>query len=186
MDGRRERRVDIKIDDMDLKIIRILQNNGREKLVDIGKKVGLTHPTVKERIGRLIESGLVKIQANLNIRAINYIVGFIGLEVIDPTVVQFLVENLAKCPRVLLIGYGSGDYNMFLVLIAPDVETLSGFIENNLRRIDAVRKISFSIGNIYYPDFLPARVVEEKECLKVCEECEFKNVLKICPGCRPE
>lgn len=48
------------MDGTDLKILEILQQDGRISMKDLGKKVGLTSPAVSERVKRLEESGVIK------------------------------------------------------------------------------------------------------------------------------
>ncbi len=46
------------LDDVDRKILAILQKNGRTPLREISKEVGLAESTIYERIKRLKERGL--------------------------------------------------------------------------------------------------------------------------------
>lgn len=50
----------MKFDKTDLGIIRILQKDARTPLSEISKKLGISRPTVKERIGALQKTGLIK------------------------------------------------------------------------------------------------------------------------------
>jgi len=47
------------MDCTDIKILEILQQDGRISMKDLGKKVGLTSPAVSERVKRLEESGTI-------------------------------------------------------------------------------------------------------------------------------
>lgn len=47
------------MDATDLKILEILQKNGRISMKDLGKLVGLTSPAVTERVRRLEENGVI-------------------------------------------------------------------------------------------------------------------------------
>ena len=48
------------VDIRDIKIMEILQKNGRSTASDIAKEVDLSIPAVGERIKKLIEKGLIK------------------------------------------------------------------------------------------------------------------------------
>ena len=48
------------LDDIDLKILRHLQKDGRETASKIAKKLNLTVPTITERIKKLQESYVIK------------------------------------------------------------------------------------------------------------------------------
>ncbi|HEX9445289.1 MAG TPA: winged helix-turn-helix transcriptional regulator, partial [Candidatus Binatia bacterium] len=48
------------IDEIDIKILSILQNSGRCHLADIAKEVDLSSPAVMERVKKLESSGIIK------------------------------------------------------------------------------------------------------------------------------
>ncbi len=181
--GLGRRRKGVRLDDIDLEILRILYNDGRESLVSIGKKINLTHPSVKDRLRRLYASGLMKIQANINPRKLGYHVGFIMLDISDSSRVKDIIDSLSGCPRVIFIGHVSGDYNMIIVIAAPDAKFLRSFIEKNIRGITGLKKLDFALGDIVYPEYVPIRIVGSDECVERCMTCELRTKLKLCPGC---
>ena len=60
------------LDRVDWKIIAELQKDGRVSLVELGRRVGLKHPSVRARLARLTSSNVIKVQANLNLRKLGY------------------------------------------------------------------------------------------------------------------
>lgn len=50
----------MKLDTVDLAILRILQEDSRSSILDIAKATGVSRPTVKARIERLKQAGIVK------------------------------------------------------------------------------------------------------------------------------
>ena len=50
---------DVVLDDIDLKILTILQKHGRTKRNDLAESVGLSLPSASERIRKLEESGII-------------------------------------------------------------------------------------------------------------------------------
>lgn len=50
----------MKLDQTDIQIINALQENGRATIKDIGQKVGLTSPAVRERMDRMEEEGVIE------------------------------------------------------------------------------------------------------------------------------
>jgi len=168
---------------VDMEILKILYENGRESLVDIGKKVGLTHPSVRERLNRLTRDGVVRIQANINLGKLDYVVGFVTFEVTDPNALTEFTRQLSRCPRVLLIGFTSGNFNLALMVVAKDIDMLRAFIEKNIRSHSFARNISVGIGKIVHPQYMPIQLRTPKECMEMCQQCVFREKLGICPGC---
>ena len=49
-----------KLDDINRKILRLLQQDGRMKRQDVAKEVGLSTPAVSERMNKLLERGIIE------------------------------------------------------------------------------------------------------------------------------
>ncbi len=78
----------------------------------------------------------------------------------------------------------SGDYNLILILIAENFDSLRAFIEKNIRSIAEVRKISVNFGDVVRPDFVPIPFrIHDPCCIPNCDECEMLKDLQICSGC---
>jgi len=60
------------IDDMDLQIIKLLETNGRMPNTESAKKLKTSETTVRKRIKRLIDTGLIKIVAIRNRAKLGY------------------------------------------------------------------------------------------------------------------
>ena len=52
--------MELKLDEIDLKILRILQENSDVNINDIGEKVGLSHTPCWRRIRKLEDAGIIK------------------------------------------------------------------------------------------------------------------------------
>jgi len=172
------------IDKIDHQIIVELQEDGRMSLVALGNKVGLKHSSVRERLLRLIKERTIKVQANISLKKLGYSAAFVGIEAENIGKTLEDISRFEGCPRVLIIGTGSGDYNLFLILVAKDFNTLRAFIEKNIRSLSGIRRISTSFGDIIHPSFVPLPL-EPKDimCKPECDTCEMYALLKLCTGC---
>ena len=50
----------LKLDDLNWKILQCLQNNARESFANIGRTVGLTPPAVAERVKKMEDLGVIE------------------------------------------------------------------------------------------------------------------------------
>ena len=50
----------IRLDDLDWKILKSLQNDARQTYTEIGHSLGLAHSTIYDRIKRMEEQGIIK------------------------------------------------------------------------------------------------------------------------------
>jgi Lrp/AsnC family leucine-responsive transcriptional regulator len=75
------------LDDIDLRILSILQDNGRAHLAEIAKEVDLSSPAVMERVKKLEARGIIKgYQAVLDPKRVGKdVTAFIGVSVALPS-----------------------------------------------------------------------------------------------------
>jgi DNA-binding Lrp family transcriptional regulator len=76
-------RSETELDNIDKKLVSILQKNGRTSLSEIGKDLGMSHVAVSKRLDKLVQSELVKVTAGVNAEYLDAKVLFMGLETED-------------------------------------------------------------------------------------------------------
>ena len=115
------------IDDKDKKILHVLQENGREQLNKIAKKVGLSIDSTHKRIKIMIEKGIFTPTILIDPR----VIGFhliadvkIKLKNVSQKALDDFISHLKKHPRCIELLSIMGDYDFTLVLIAKDGDEL--------------------------------------------------------------
>lgn len=172
-----------RIDDIDLKIIEELRQDGRKKLTELAEKLNMTHPSVHERIKKLIDNEIVKIQANINLSKLNLKAAFVFIRMKDTKEIPRLIEQCSNCSRLLIMGFGSGKYNVFAILLGETFEELRCTIEKNFSNRN-IESLIVSYGEIIYPTFLPIQFNSRPEEIinEICSKCSFYKS-RICGGC---
>ena len=133
------------MDNIDRKILTILQDNARTPLKVIAEQVFLSSPAVSARIERLEAAGLItSYQAQLSAAAMGYqIKAFISLEV-EPRQKPEFYPYVEKCPNVMDCNCVTGDYSMLLKVCFHTTQELDQFI-NQLDQFGRTRtQIVFS------------------------------------------
>ena len=133
------------MDNIDRKILTILQDNARTPLKVIAEQVFLSSPAVSARIERLEAAGLItSYQAQLSAAAMGYqIKAFISLEV-EPRQKPDFYPYIEKCPNVMECNCVTGDYSMLLKVCFHTTQELDQFI-NQLDQFGRTRtQIVFS------------------------------------------
>ncbi len=173
------------MDERDLKIYRILRENGRTKVSEIARKLGISHPSARERLERLEKRGDVKVRALLNIHRRNFVSAVVNLRVRSMDEAEKLADVFAKCPRTVFVATTTGKYNLNLALIAESYPALEATIENTIRPMESVKEMDVSLGSSpAYPEFVDFKldpVREAAPCGKVCTDCYLYG--KKCSGC---
>ena len=133
------------MDNIDRKILTILQQNARTPLKVIAEQVFLSSPAVSARIERLESAGyILGYQAQLSCAAMgSQIKAFINLE-IEPSQKPEFYPYIEGCPNVMECDCVTGDYSMFIKVCFHTTQELDQFI-NQLHRFGRTRtQIVFS------------------------------------------
>jgi Lrp/AsnC family transcriptional regulator for asnA, asnC and gidA len=121
------------LDLLDLKIIKCLNDDGRCTYRVMAEEAGVSEATVKNRIDKLMEEGVIKkftviMDYHKLGRAIK---AFIGLKV-QPAKLQEIVQVIEKNPDVHVLYRTSGDVDLLIEVIFEQMEDLNGFLEKEL------------------------------------------------------
>ncbi|WP_324736469.1 Lrp/AsnC family transcriptional regulator [Thermococcus sp. SY098] len=173
------------MDERDLLIYRLLRKNGRMKVSEIARELGISHPSARERLEKLERRGDLRVQALLNIRKRNFVSAVVNLKVRSMDEAEKLADVFAKCPRTVFVATTTGKYNLNLALIAESYSALEATIENTIRPMESVKEMDVSLGSSpAYPEFVDFKLEPTRKvapCGKVCTECYIYG--KKCSGC---
>ena len=118
-----------KLDNIDKKIIEILQINARTPVKEIAKEVFLSSPAVSARIDHLEKSGVITgYHAQLNPEFLGYhIKAFINLEV-EPFQKKEFYPFIQDVPNVIECNCVTGEYSMLIEVGFQSTVELDHFI----------------------------------------------------------
>ncbi len=136
----------MKLDDLDRKILHILQENGRMSYSGIARKLGVPESTVRLRIRKLQNSGIIrKFAALINPFKAGYsIVAFIAVDV-EPSRVKEAAEELSNLPEVDVLGIATGAHDILMQVTVKDLQELESFLIEKLGRVEGIRSTETSI-----------------------------------------
>ena len=130
----------LQLDDIDKKIVNILQNSFRISYKELGKKVKMAASSVHNRVQKMIDEGIIKKEDTI-INPMNAgfeTIAILGLSV-DPLKMDEIAERIASYDEVLLIATTTGDHDVIVRIIAKDEKSLWRFINEKIKIIDGVK-----------------------------------------------
>jgi Lrp/AsnC family transcriptional regulator, regulator for asnA, asnC and gidA len=134
------------LDAIDRLIMGKLQENGRRSNASISRALGISQSTVKKRIDRLVESGMMRVLAVIDPVAFGH--GqhmMIGINV-KPGYASAVGDALASMPEVSFVAYLVGRYDVWAEVFAPDNDSLLRFISERMVTLDDITRIeTFSV-----------------------------------------
>jgi Lrp/AsnC family transcriptional regulator, leucine-responsive regulatory protein len=136
----------IKIDDIDKKILMLLQHNSTLTYKEIAQKINLSLSPVHDRIKRLEQEGVVEKYVGI----LNKKILGVGLTVFSQvTLIRQTLEvsqvfdvAIKQLPEVVECNFVSGSFDYLLKIIVADMEAYHNFHQMKLSTIEGVSLIN--------------------------------------------
>ena len=149
------------MDDIDRKILTVLQNDARITNADLADKVGLSAAPCLRRVRALEEDGVIRKHVTLlDPAAVN-----LGVTVFVQITLDLQVEGrldifekaIVRRPEVLECYLMTGDSDYLLRVVVPVVAAYERFLKQALTRLEGVASIksSFALKQVKYSTVLP-------------------------------
>lgn len=127
------------LDEIDMKLIRELQQDGRQTHVELAQKLNMGESTVRRRLQRLLKNGSIRVVAVPNpVRLGLNFVCIMHFQIIKEKLRQFGRE-LAQYPNVYYLGIITGEWDIIAVLVLRSPEQLADFMWRVVPRPEVVR-----------------------------------------------
>ncbi len=134
----RERMAYAHLDDVSKAIIEQLQEDGRRPYAAIGKAVGLSEAAVRQRVQRLIESGVMQIVAVTDPMQVGFPrAAMLGVRCDGD--VEVVAEAMAAMPEVDYLVITAGGYDILAEVVCEDDDHLLEVVNRRVRAIPGVR-----------------------------------------------
>lgn len=114
------------LDDIDIKILDSLQQNGRRRRGDLAEEVGLSLPSVSERLRKLEEKGyLTGYTAKLDPKKFGFdVTAYVRVTVRNSDFYQKFIDQAIGCPEVLECHAITGEGSHLLKIRTEKTESL--------------------------------------------------------------
>ncbi len=140
-----DRPVDDILDEIDRRVIKILQVDGRRPNTEIARELKVSETTIRKRVAQLVSRGLINIvavptprAAGLNVSAI------IGISVTLPKLKE-ISEELKRQREVRYVGLSTGRYDIIVEAFFFDHQHFLDFISSRLGRMGCITSLETSM-----------------------------------------
>ncbi|WP_309130052.1 Lrp/AsnC family transcriptional regulator [Brevibacterium sp.] len=125
------------LDEKSKAIIVELQHDGRKSYSAIGKTVGLSEAAVRQRVSRLIESGVMEIVAVTDPLSLGFArQAMVGLKVRGD--ISKVADRLHGYDEIDYLVVTAGSFDILVEIVCESDRHLIEFVNEELRSIDAV------------------------------------------------
>ena len=128
------------MDDLDRKIIELLQINGRASNARIARDVGVSEGTVRRRLRRLVQEEIIRVVAVPDPEKMGLsTVALIGIQA-DPDKLDDVAARLADLPETQYVSLTTGSFDLFIWVALLSSEELGNFLRHMVGAIAGVRR----------------------------------------------
>jgi len=130
------------LDDIDHRILTLLTDEGRISYADLAQRVGLTGPSVADRIRRLESTGILRgFTARLDGPALGLtLTAFIAVTLEPGSDAADFTEALHTMPEVLECHHTAGADDYLLKVCVPGTSGLEDLISERLKKLPGVAR----------------------------------------------
>ncbi len=123
------------IDDIDSKVLAILQQQGRKSWAELGGEVGLSAPAVAERVRKLEDAGILRgFRAELDARVLGWgVTAFVAVTLADIRTRDQFVARIRESSEVLECHHVAGEDDYWLKVRCRDLAELDRFLSTTLK-----------------------------------------------------
>lgn len=128
------------MDELDRKIIQILQENGRASNARIARDVGVSEGTVRRRLKTLVQNSVIKVVALPDPEVLGYDTeALVGIQV-DPDKIDEVAKLLVGLKESSWVSVTTGSFDIFCWVTLPSSEELGNFLKAEVGTIPGVRR----------------------------------------------
>jgi DNA-binding Lrp family transcriptional regulator len=153
----------VKLDAIDRRILRDLQQDGRITNVELAKRAGISAPPCLRRVRALEESGYIKgFHADVDPEALGFgvtVFAMVGLNSQAEADLVAFEERVAAWPLVREMYMMAGETDFILKIVAKDWDTYHHFLTEELTAAPNVEHVRSSL-TIRVSKFLPGVPIE--------------------------
>lgn len=130
------------LDDIDRRLLSVLATDGRISVNELASKANVSRATAYARFDRLQSSGAVKgFQAMVDPSALGYTIAALILLNVEQQYWREVPKKLLSLPGVEYVAFTSGQFDMVLIVRAPDIAALRDVV---LVKLHGMREVKSS------------------------------------------
>ena len=132
----------VEVDELDLKILKMLQEDGRLSFTEIAGVQRLSESTIRKRVHALKKKGVIKkftieiIPSKIGMNT----VAIVGVDV-DPTELLEAAQKLCEIKEIRSVATSTGDHMIMTEIWTRNGRELTKVISEKIGKIDGVKKI---------------------------------------------
>lgn len=146
------------LDELDLQLIRLLQEDARAQYAKLARATGASEATVKRRVEALIGREIITPITWPNMRALGYhIFAIVGIK-IDGYHLDEVAQAISDLPESTLVVTAMGRFDLIAFVVVRDLDSLTALVNDTISAIPGVRETETLVTPKTYKSLLDWRI----------------------------
>ncbi len=132
-------------DDLDRQIIALLREDGRRSNREVARRLGVPEATVRYRVRRLTDSGVLKIAASVDPEHLGYALTSVISVTVEPRQFVAASDAIAAMPEVMWLAITTGASDLVLTASFHNQDEMFTFVTDRLAHVAGITRIETSV-----------------------------------------
>jgi Lrp/AsnC family transcriptional regulator for asnA, asnC and gidA len=129
----------VQLNTLDWEIIQELQKNGREPNSTIAKKLNVTEGTIRQRVKKLLEAGVLRVSGQFNPEFLEgHQLMLMGINIKESSRLEETFHELGQLDEVHSVAISSGRYDLFIKVMVSNNLGVVNFLTQSLAKIEGI------------------------------------------------
>jgi Transcriptional regulators len=124
------------MDEIDLKLLELLKDDGRASYIDLGKQLNLSEAAVRRRVKKLVDDGVIK-KFTIEIKERERAMALTLLSTSPNIPTYEVASNISKIKGVEKVYEITGQYDIAVLISAPSIAEVNKVIDE-IRKANGV------------------------------------------------
>lgn len=139
-------RIDLKLNKIDMDILRLLANDCRVSYAEIAREVHLSRMAVRERVMKMTEEGVIeKFTVQLNSPKVGLNTAVFLQIAATPSEIDYVASELCKYPQIESVYATTGKNELHVHGYVKDFGELNNFIFEEVYKIKGITEVNFNL-----------------------------------------
>jgi len=132
-------------DDLDLRIIDALSEDGRRAFTTVARDLGIAEATVRARVARLQRLDAIRFVTDVKPHELGLLFAYLGVRITGHDVPR-AVEAICAIPEAVYVIECTGSYDVLVEVVAKDGDDLLRLMQQEIRRVPGVTEVDSFVG----------------------------------------
>ncbi|GIU98244.1 MAG: transcriptional regulator [Actinomycetota bacterium] len=132
-------------DDLDLRIIDALAEDGRRPFTSVAAELGVAEATVRARVNRLQRRGAIRFVTDTRPHELGLLFAYLGIRIAGADV-RGAIEAICRIPEAVYVIECTGTYDVLVEVVAKDGDDLLRLIQREVRQVPGVAHVDTYLG----------------------------------------